>query len=267
MQEYDVALKLLLQRSAGSVLTQVTGVKVDHWLSMELPQVQATRVDLLGATAEEDLVHIELQSSNDPTMPLRMAEYLLRVYRQFGRFPRQVLLYLGEPEMRMKAALNGPSLLFQYTIVDLKTLDGGPLLASPHVGDNVIAILTRLQDKHAAVRQVLSKIATLEPGERETAFESLLILSGLRKLEQTVRKEAQIMPITNSILDHEVIGPAIKQGLQQGSSSILHRLIQKRFGPLPEWAESRLASLSLPELDELSDRLLDAKTLEEVFQS
>lgn len=281
MQEYDVALKLLLQASTDSILRQLTGVTVDRWMNVELPQVQATRVDLLGSTAEGHLVHIELQSNNDLKMPLRMAEYLLRVYRQFGKFPRQILLYVGEPELRMESALIGPSLSFQYSIVDVKTIDGSQLLASPRFEDNVVAILTRIQDKESAVRQILSRIATLEAGAREAAFASLLIISGLRKLEQAVKKEAQTMPILNNILDHEVIGPAIRQGLQQGleqgleqglqqgiqqgSLSVLQRQIQKRFGTLPEWAESRLASLSITELDDLSVRILDAKSLEDLF--
>jgi hypothetical protein len=42
---------------------------------------------LLGETADGSLLHIELQSTNDPAMPLRMAEYCLRVYRMLGKFP------------------------------------------------------------------------------------------------------------------------------------------------------------------------------------
>lgn len=62
------------------------------------------------------------------------------------------------------------------------------------------------------------------------------------------------MPILNSILDHEVIGPAIREG----RVSVSRRIMEKRFGTLPEWAEARLASMSFPELDDLSDRVLDA---------
>jgi hypothetical protein len=70
-------------------------------LDVELPKVQNTRVDLLGETNEARLVHLELQSGNDTTMPLRMAEYCLSVFRLFGKFPRQVLLYVGEAPLRM----------------------------------------------------------------------------------------------------------------------------------------------------------------------
>ena len=59
-----------------------------RWHNAELPKVEQIRVDLLGETADGELIHIELQSTNDPLTALRMMEYSLRVYRLFGRFPR-----------------------------------------------------------------------------------------------------------------------------------------------------------------------------------
>src|ERR1035438_6198700 len=107
MQEYDVALKLLLRGSAKLTMRELTGTAVETWLDVEMPKVQNTRVDLLGETADKGLVHVELQSGNDATMPLRMAEYCLGVFRLFGRFPRQVLLYVGEAPIRMASELRG----------------------------------------------------------------------------------------------------------------------------------------------------------------
>jgi hypothetical protein len=93
MQKYDVSLKPLLRGSGAGVLPALTGdVAVERWLDVEMPEVRNTRVDLLGETTDGNLLHIELQSTNDPAMPLRMAEYCLRVYRLFKRFPR--LLYV-----------------------------------------------------------------------------------------------------------------------------------------------------------------------------
>ena len=100
MHEYDTALKALLVGSANSVLEQIAGVRVARWLNVELPQVQQTRVDLLGESADDkrELLHVELQSTNDPQIGLRMAEYSLRVYRRFQRFPRQIVLYVGDAD-------------------------------------------------------------------------------------------------------------------------------------------------------------------------
>jgi hypothetical protein len=72
MHEYDVAFKLIL---AAVGRCGDSGDRRDHhceMLSVELAEVRNTCVDLLGETEGGDLIHIELQSTNDPTMPLRM---------------------------------------------------------------------------------------------------------------------------------------------------------------------------------------------------
>src|SRR5260370_3732871 len=159
MQEYDVALKLLLRGSARLTMRELTGGRVEKWLDVELPKVQNTRVDLLGETHEASLVHLELQSGNDVAMPLRMTEYCLGVFRLFGKFPRQVLLYVGEAPLRMDSELCGPDVWFRYSAIDIRELDGDRLLESEEVGDNVIAILARLRDDKDAVRRIVERIA------------------------------------------------------------------------------------------------------------
>ncbi len=144
MHEYDISLKLLLRSSGARVLQELTGgVSIHKWLNVEMPEMRNTRVDLLGEIDRGDLIHIELQSKNDPTMPLRMLEYYLGVYRLFDRFPRQILLYVGRARLRMKEELIGPRLSFGYNAVDMRDLDGDRLLESGDLGDNIIAILAR----------------------------------------------------------------------------------------------------------------------------
>ena len=261
MHEYDVAFKLVLQ-SVDLTMRELAGAPIARWLSVELPEVQNTRVDLLGETEAGELVHIELQSSNDPKMPLRMAEYCLRVLRLFDRFPHQVLVYVGEPPLRMQAELRGPALSYSYRLVDIRELDGERLLASPRLGDNIVAILTRLPDVRAAVQRVMERIAELQPGEREAALGRLLILAGLRRLGRVVEEEARKMPILDSILDHEVLGREYKKG----ELNLLRHQVEKRFGAIPPWAEERLEKLSVTELETIGLRLLDAKSLEELLR-
>ncbi|HEY6990197.1 MAG TPA: DUF4351 domain-containing protein [Bryobacteraceae bacterium] len=273
------------------ILEQIAGARAARWFNVELPEVQQTRVDLLFESAQSipELIHLELQSTNDPQLSLRMAEYSLRVYRKFQRFPRQIVLYVGDAEMRMPAELVSNNHICRFTIMDIRTLDSEPLLNSLLPADNVIAILTRLRDRKAAIRRILSRIATLETSARDAAFAQLLILAGLRKLGESIRTEVQAMPIMHDIMDHEIIGPAIRQGLQQGMQqgmqqglqqglqeglqqgrqqegiSILRRQMEKRFGPLSPAIEERLSGLSIAELEDLSLRVLDAQSVNDLF--
>ena len=44
MQDYDVALKLLLQSSARLTMRELTGTAIAKWLDVELPKVRNPRV-------------------------------------------------------------------------------------------------------------------------------------------------------------------------------------------------------------------------------
>jgi len=294
MQEYDVTLKLLLQGSAKLTVRELTGTAVEKWLDVELPKVQNPRADLLGETADGGLVHLELQSRNEATMPLRMAEYCLGVFRLFGQFPRQVLLYVGAAPLRMDSELRGPDVSFRYRLIDFRTLDGDRLLESAEVGDNVIAILARLRDHRDAVCRIVRRIADLPAAERETALAQLLILAGLRQLEETVEEEARKMPVFIDIMENKVLGREFKRGLQEGRQEglreglqeglqegrqegleegrqegelrVLRRQIERRFGTLPSWAEEGLAGRSTAELEDLSVRVLDATSIEDLLR-
>jgi uncharacterized protein DUF4351 len=65
-----------------------------------------------------------------------------------------------------------------------------------------------------------------------------------------------------AILENEVLGPIYLEG----GRSILRRLMERRFGAIPDWAEARLATLSPAEIDDISVWILDAESLEQLFQ-
>ena len=58
----------------------------------------------------------------------------------------------------------------------------------------------------------------------------------------------------------------MQQGMRQGEEVLLRRLLTRRFGALPESIEARLSQADIRQLEIWGDRVLDAKSLEEVFQ-
>jgi hypothetical protein len=90
----------------------------------------------------------------------------------------------------------------------------------------------------------------------------LLYVGEARHLEEAVEQEARKAPILNDILDHKVLGREFKRS----ELTVLRRQIEKRFGAIPGWAEERLASQSSTELEELSVRVLDAGSIEDLLK-
>ncbi len=77
------------------------------------------------------------------------------------------------------------------------------------------------------------------------------------------------MPILDDIMDHDILGPAIRRGLEQGrvegEQTVVMRMIEKRFGSIPSWVRQRLQAMSAPEVEETALRLLDVASLNELF--
>jgi len=74
------------------------------------------------------------------------------------------------------------------------------------------------------------------------------------------------MPVYIDISENKVLGPAYKRGIKEGELTVLRRLVEKRFGPMPAWAEERLAGRSTTELEDLSVRVLDAHSIEDLLK-
>ena len=269
MHEYDIALKNILTRREGTVLTRLTGLEVAHWHNSELPEVRSLRADLLGETRDQTLVHVELQNTNDPRMAARMLEYAIGIHRAFDRFPTQLVLYVGEAPLRMTRVISGPGLSFKCAMVDIRDLDSEPLLESRILEDNIVAVLARLSDKASAVRRILGKISESDASRRAGALAELAILAGLRSLTTVIEKELERMPILNDIMDHELFGRERKLGMamgrEDGERTVILSLMTERFGPVPVWARERIESLKAPELEKLALRVLKARTLEDLL--
>lgn len=57
-----------------------------------------------------------------------------------------------------------------------------------------------------------------------------------------------------------------QEGQQEGEARLLLRLLTRRFGELPADTVTRIQRADLPQLEAWSDRVLDARSLAEVFQ-
>ena len=85
------------------------------------------------------------------------------------------------------------------------------------------------------------------------------------------------MPSLDDIMDHAVLGREFKRGLAQGRDqgreegrrdgelTVLLRQIGNRFGAMPAALRDRLENMSVPEIETLALRLLDAESLDELL--
>jgi predicted transposase YdaD len=272
---YDTTLKTLFQAPPQQLLRLLVGGQAHEMLTVEYPTVRMRRPDLVVRLTDDRLYHLELQSDRDAEMPWRMLEYYGLLHQQYRQPPVQHVLYVGEAPMTLVTRIEHATLSFQYAAIDIRTLDRQPLLSSPVLEDNLLALLCRGGATRGAVRRILTRIATLSGAARTDALATLLILAGLRSVQPLVREEAQQMALTLDITNNPFLRDVFEEGRQEGRQEgqqdgervLLRQLLARRFGPVPEWAEQQLANADTATLEQWGLRLLEATSLEEVFRT
>jgi len=97
-------------------------------LSTEEQRVEERRSDLVAKvkTAQDQhfILHLEIQTSNDSKMPIRMLRYLTDIQQAHPKQRiHQCLVYIGEKKVRMANTLNSPQLSYCYDLIDMREID------------------------------------------------------------------------------------------------------------------------------------------------
>jgi len=274
---YDLTLKSLLQGRPRRLLKLLFGTEQARPLTVEYPQVGHRRPDLVLELDDGRLVHLEIQAEADPKMAARMLEYYGLILERFGRPAEQVVLYVGGGTLELEGRLDHPGLQFRYRVCDIRRIDCRALLASPELDEQLLALLCRMDEARPVVRRIVGRIAELPERARRDALVKLLILSGLRPLQEVVREEVARMPITLNLKDNPFYREAFEEGRQEGreegreegrksgEAELLIRQLRLKFGPLPEGAVEHIRVAGAEELLAWGERVLTAETLDEVF--
>ncbi len=77
------------------------------------------------------------------------------------------------------------------------------------------------------------------------------------------------MPVTESLLDHKVLGREFKRGfavgLKQGQTRFLRRQLEYRSKKRPKWVAGKLETATSAQLEEWAIRSVDMKSLKAIF--
>lgn len=194
------------------------------------------------------------------------------------RFPdrqiHQMVLYVGNPPLPLKDGLVTPQLTYRYALHDIREVDGTALLQSGNAAEWALALLCGGGSQRQTVRKILESWRDLDDRERKTMAERLIALSGLRKIKDIVEEEIASMPLTHEIIEQsewltearqQGVQSGLRDGMQQGEALVLTKLIQHRFGLLPQWATDPIAGGAPPQLERWALQLLDASSIQDVF--
>ncbi|GAB6049891.1 Rpn family recombination-promoting nuclease/putative transposase [Hydrogenophilus islandicus] len=246
--------------------------KPDHWMALRL------------------LVYIGL-----------FYQELIRQNRHLRRLPPVLPIVLYNGEHRWHAATEFSALIdlatpevlrgylpeLRYVLIDEGRYDPAELAHRQNLAAALFRLeLARTPDEiREVVRALVAWLDAPEQQELRRTLTKWLLRLMRRRVTQTEIPEVQDLLEVDTMLaermkrwtrewKQEGFREGIELGIQQGellwkrvqTASNLRRLLAKRFGPIPTEIELRISAASLEELESWLDRILDAPTLDAVFE-
>ena len=208
MGNKDVISKAVLGHLAADIANLLLGFQVDtgsvELLDTEQQRVEQRRADLVArmhdqVRDEDFILHIEIQNQNDPLMPLRMLRYFSDL--QFAHPEEcihQHLIYIGRDKLTMPDHWSAPAFTYQYTILDMHTVDCSLLLTQDKPEALVLAILCDFKGRPAQdmVNYIVLRLRELL-GENESGFrnyfEMLETLAQNRDLQPQIEEAEKML--------------------------------------------------------------------------
>ncbi|HYD70758.1 hypothetical protein [Azospirillum sp.] len=261
----DITLRTLTGPGTPALIRMLAGAGVAGSLPTEFPDARDRRVDTLVRLDDGRILHLEWQARADPAMPRRMLWYWLLITEAHPGVPVEQVVIQAGGAAPIAGRLEAPGLSFAYRVVDSRSLDPAPLLASPAVEDNLLAILCGRDHLTPTVRAILARLAPLDERARRDALTRLLILAGLRGVTRQVLEEVRAMPLQVDVESDPYLAGLVDRGRVQGEAAALLRVAERRFGPLPADVRERIAAADPETVEGWLDRVLDAASLEDLL--
>jgi hypothetical protein len=254
------------------------------------------RVPLTSGGDAYLLLMLEFQSLPDRWMALRVLVYAGLLWQQIvkerrlpsdGRLPPlfPVVLYNGESRWSMPTALDvlvglpPESPLWQwqpgmrYHVIDEGAFGDADLAAR----ETLAALLFRLENARQPDQVVAVVDAVIGWFRLHPEFDALKpLFAGLAgRVVEMAQSPGPAVKVSENLLEVRTMlaGRAAEwkrqwneEGRQEGAAGVLLRLLERRFGPLPDTARARIASADVSSLENWGLRLLEAGSLDDVLR-
>ena len=232
---------------------------------------------------------IEFQSTVDPFMAVRMMTYVGLLYQDLIR-AKDVLPHRKLPPVLPIVLYNGDAKWTAATDV-AALIPKVPGLVSQYMPKLEYLLIDQSQYTEADLSELENLVAAVirfEHSENPTVLLRLIDLlsnwlEGNPELKRTFAiwiravllrqsKSTLVLPQVQDLKELKMtlaksFDAWAQQHEQKGEAILLQRLLARRFGPLPAVIVAQIAAASVDEIELWCDRVLDAASLDDVFQA
>jgi predicted transposase/invertase (TIGR01784 family) len=242
--------------------------------------LEPIRADALILLDSDDLIlHLEFQTQPIDVIPFRMLDYRVRGYRRSPhKEMRQIVIYLKPSTSALvyETTFTLSNTRHEFEVIRLWEQPMEVFLQSP--GLLPFAVLSQGVDKAEVLRAVADQIDRIEmPQVQRNVAASTAILAGLVLKQETIQQILRSGTMRESVIYQDILAEGraegVALGLQEGrvegqaegrvteGRTLILRLLNRRVGALPIDLQARLEGLSLEQLENLGEALLDFASL------
>ena len=257
---YDRTLRELFHEVPRTLIKLLVNKEIKEVLETSFPKVEERRVDLLTRLEDDTLFHLEIQSINDTLMPKRMLKYASLIYESYDEFPFQMVLYVGDRDIKILSKINEKNLRYNYEVRDIRDFDCSKLIESEDITDNIIAILCNIKDFDKLFVKLQEKLLKLDNKRREDYLRKLFYLLRLRpnihKRYKAKKQEELAMPFIiekeRDPLYKDGLQKGIEKGIEKGKEEGLKKVEETRFTIAKKMLKQNLDIKMIAEITGLS---------------
>jgi predicted transposase/invertase (TIGR01784 family) len=298
--EYDLTSKELFKNIEQPLLQYLMKkpVQLLKTLDIQFQHIESQRADLVYEAlieGQSTIVHLELQTENNPHMLVRMLHYLIDIYSTHKKPIYQCVVYLGTKPANMLQELHfsvaeTSRLDYRYHILALNQMPFAELAHMEPVDFLALLPLTHSDwdpETHLAtsIEVVTERSQGMDFQSRSNLLLKTEVLAGLRfkrdVIERVCKEAMDMFQIEQSSTYQMILEKGIEKGLQEGKREGIQEgrqagiseaetrfrnritdILRKRFGPLPVNVENQLLALNLSQLDQALANALEAETLQ-----
>jgi predicted transposase/invertase (TIGR01784 family) len=238
-------------------LDRPTNIQV---LKTELIQEPIRADSLAFLQADNQILHLEFETLpySDPPMPFRMLDYYVRLKRQYSCSINQVVIFLQQTasEQAFVSEYRDDNTRHRYRVIRLWEQDPALLLSVP--GLLPLATLSQTNSPRTLLEQVANRIATIEePNQQADLLACSQVLAGLRFEKNLIRQLFRKETMRESVIYQEIREDGLQEGRQREALSFVTRQLTRRFGTIAPEMQEQIQTLSIEELEDLGEALLD----------
>lgn len=152
----------------------------------------------------------------------------------------------------------------RFNVVRIWEVEPEVLLSTP--GLLPYAALGRSDAPEGMLRQVVSQLEELpDAAQRNNLMAATSILSGLRLDRETIARVIRSEIMRESVIYQDILAEGEARGeargIAEGETRIVMRLLNRRVGEIPVAISNQIQQLTVPQLEELGEALLDFSSL------